>query len=61
MDKKSVEAHWKYTEGIIKRSHLAHIPPNNYTRMFMSLAKYLYVQAMLHGYKHGQEEGTAND
>ena len=32
-DREIAESHWKYTEGIIKRSHLAYIPPNNYTKM----------------------------
>ena len=56
--KKMAEEHWKYTEGVIKRSHLAYIPPNNYTKMFLSLAKYLYIQAMVHGYKHGVQSSS---
>jgi len=54
--KKEAEAHWKYTAGIIKLSHLSYIPPNNYTKMFLKLAKYLYIQAMVHGYGHGVED-----
>lgn len=40
--RKLAEAHWEYTEHII--------------RELVSLAHYLYVEALVHGIKHGKEE-----
>ena len=40
------EEHWWYTEGIIKILF----------RLFLILGKYLYIQGMVHGYKHRREE-----
>lgn len=47
--KEQAEEHWKYTEGIIRRC----IELDNET---LELMKYLYVQAMIHGHKHGVNE-----
>jgi len=44
--RKRAEEHWEYTEGIIRILF----------RAFLRLAKYLYVKAMVHGYKHGWED-----
>lgn len=46
--KEEAKAHWKYTEGIIRILF----------RIFLKLAKYLYIQAMIHGYKHGKEDAN---
>jgi len=48
-DKQLAEEHWKYTEGIIKLIY--HGPKLN-----LKIFKYLYIQAMIHGIKHGREE-----
>jgi len=37
--KESAEKHWEYTAEVISR--------------MLELSKYLYVEAMIHGYKHG--------
>lgn len=50
--KEKAERHWEYTEGIIKRC-LTTDPEEN----TLELMKYLYIKSMLHGYKHGLEEG----
>lgn len=42
-DKELAEAHWAYTETIIL--------------MMLGVAKFLYIEAMLHGIKHGKEDG----
>ncbi len=34
--------HWSYTESLIK--------------VLLKLAKFLYVRAFIHGYKHGKED-----
>ena len=58
MNKKTAKAHWEYTKGVIERS--ATIP---ITEEKLELMEYLYVEAMLHGYKHGVQssEGKANE
>lgn len=40
--RKQAEAHWKYTYGVIK--------------IMLKLVKYLYIEAYVHGYKHGMAE-----
>jgi len=54
--KKVALEHWKYTDGIIKLSWLYTIAPERYAKLFLSLCKYCYIQAFIHGYKHGQED-----
>lgn len=44
--REEAEAHWRYTEGIIRILF----------RIFLVLGRYLYVRGMMHGYKHGKEE-----
>lgn len=51
MNKESVEGHWKYTEGIILRT--LDMKPDERT---LELMRYLYCQALVHGYKHGKED-----
>ena len=41
-DKELAEAHWAYTEQIILK--------------MLEIAKFLYIEAMLHGIKHGRED-----
>lgn len=53
------EAHWEYTEGIIRRTIKVasqNYRPQSTTDKFIELCKYLYVEAMIHGYGHGKEE-----
>lgn len=40
--RKRAEEHWKFIEGIIT--------------ILLKLAKWLYIQGMIHGYKHGKED-----
>ena len=46
MNREDAEAHWEYTKKVIDR--------------MLELCGVLYVEGMLHGYKHGKEE-TVND
>jgi len=39
--RKLAEAHWKYTEKIIL--------------LMLELTKYSYIEAMVHGFKHGEK------
>ena len=48
--KQEAELHWKYTEGLIRR--IAPTAGEDTIAVF----KYLYTQAMVHGWKHGREE-----
>lgn len=41
------EKHWEYTEAILVLGD---------ADMSLALIKYLYVEAMIHGYKHAKEE-----
>ena len=43
MNKEEAEKHWEYTEQIIL--------------IMMALAKYLYIQALIHNVKHEEQEG----
>lgn len=47
MEREDVEAHWEYTSKAIQIVIDA----------MHDLSHYLYVEAMLHGYKHGKEDG----
>ena len=46
MDKEAAEKHWKYTEKIIRLVF----------EFMIKLTHYLYVEAMLHGAKHKEQE-----
>lgn len=53
------EAHWKYTETVIGLTHLISLTKENSTTITddtILLMKYLYIEAMKHGYKHRDEE-----
>ena len=60
--KESAEAHWKYTEGIINLclewKHEGGVPiyRDMDTEEWIEVCHYLYVQAMVHGYKHGRDD-----
>ena len=59
MDKENAEAHGGYTKGLLVKS----LPPEiDNVNKWLGICEYLYVQAMLHGYKHGLQtlEETAN-
>ena len=45
MDRETAEEHWEYTAELLKLA--GHEPTE--------LERFLYVQAMLHGAKHGEE------
>ena len=45
LNREDAQAHWEYTAKIIAEC--------------MKLARTAYIEGMLHGYKHGKEEGTA--
>lgn len=49
--------HWKYTEETIKKvlKLLFGITPDDDLLETLELCKYFYVQAMVHGIKHGKE------
>ena len=48
--KTEAEKHWKYSEGLIRR-----IAPT-LGEDEIAVYKYLYEQAMIHGWKHGRED-----
>ena len=53
--KEKAQAHWGYTEQII----LLSVPEDmraHFEKTYIPLMKYLYIQAMCHGFKHGYEE-----
>jgi hypothetical protein len=45
--KNMAEKHWQYTEQILLKQ--------------IELTHYLYVQAMIHGFKHGQDDKIKED
>jgi len=47
-------AHWKYTENIMKLT--AKAAGEELPDELSDLMQYLYVEAMLHGYKHGRAD-----
>ena len=49
---KTANEHWKYTEGIINKFRKQEMSINE----ILKLCKYLYIQAFIHGFKHGVEE-----
>ncbi len=51
--KQTTEAHWKYTEGIIKILTKEYNPSKE---IWIELNGYLYKKAMVHGFKHRGEE-----
>lgn len=48
----TAQAHWIYSRGIIDRI----VGEEASSDDVLSLCEYLYVQAFIHGYKHGKEE-----
>lgn len=55
MNKEDVEAHWKYTLGVIERLPIEGNATIDEYQKWIPLLEYLYVEGMLHGYKHGVE------
>ena len=56
--REEAEAHWVYTEGIIRRSIEAGDDEGACVILekFIDLCRYLYVEGMIHGYGHGKED-----
>ena len=62
--KEIAEEHWKYTEGIIKRGMLIENCKEKFRildicsldNIWLELCHYLYVAAMIHGFKHCEDE-----
>jgi len=50
------EEHWKYTLGIIERVMIAMGEDIEYSKSSIELMHYLYVEAMIHGWKHCEDE-----
>jgi len=56
--KEEAEAHWEYTESVIREYQALvsgdpeWIPFNS----VLKLCKFFYVAAMVHGYKHGRDD-----
>ncbi len=53
--KEKAQAHWGYTEQIIMLTVSEEERPY-FEKTYIPLMKYLYIQAMCHGFKHGTEE-----
>lgn len=51
--RKEAESHWIYTDGIFVKIIKLYGQP--LTDEMRELIKYCYVEAMIHGYKHGME------
>jgi len=56
--KEKAQAHWGYTEQIILLS-LPEDMRTHFEKNYIPLMKYLYIQAMCHGWKHGVEENPS--
>ena len=50
------EEHWKYTEGVIQRIVTGKWTDVVLEKETLSLFKYVYVEALIHGFKHGKED-----
>ena len=53
MNREKAEAHWKYTLGVIDRLPTEGDKIIDEYQKWLPLLEFLYVEAMLHGYKHG--------
>jgi len=47
--------HWEYTKGILELTTISELSDEQ----VIDLCGHLYVQAMIHGYKHGKEDGDS--
>lgn len=56
MNKEDIKAHWKYTLGVIEHLPIGDTATIEEYQKWVPLLEYLYIQAMLHGYKHGVED-----
>ena len=55
--KELAELHWEYTKGVIIASlHQDELFHAKEVARWVELCHYLYVQAMVHGYKHKEDE-----
>jgi hypothetical protein len=52
--KEEAELHWKYTEELIKKTLEA--VDDQFTKGSLEMMRFLYVMAMIHGYKHAKQE-----
>jgi len=50
--KNESDLHWKYNKGILERS----LPETMSKSEIIELCGYLYTQAMIHGYGHGEKQ-----
>ncbi len=62
MNKEDIKEHWKYTLGVIERLPIEGNATIDEYQKWVPLLEYLYIEAMLHGYKHGLQtlEETSN-
>jgi len=52
--RKLAEDHWKYTEEVARQIlKIYNATPNE---QVLELCKFFYIEAMIHGIKHGREE-----
>ena len=56
-DREVAEAHWKYSEGIIERC----VSEQMEFDTMLGLMGYLYVEAMIHGMKHGRTSNKTGE
>ncbi len=52
MNREKAEAHWRYTKWIVEHG----LDTQRGLDHVVELVGYLYVEAMLHGYKHGVDD-----
>lgn len=50
------EKHWSYTEGVIRRALEIHCQDKlDEISYIIELCHYLYIEAMVHGFKHNED------
>ena len=57
MNREKAEAHWGYTKWIVEHG----LEIDRGMEHLLKLMGYLYVEAMIHGYKHGADDAKEKD
>ncbi len=55
--REEAEEHWKFVEGLVIKMITGYWTEVTMDKKVLEIFKYLYVEGMVHGYKHGTEEG----
>jgi hypothetical protein len=57
MNRKKAEAHWEYTAKLMELCVSKHFEFDE----MMGICEYLYIEAMLHGHKHGIQSSKSSE